>query len=174
MIENKLKPKINSIVDGNSPAAVNDAVEILNRAKRLIGAKYDEPLSKLLGVSRQAITRARRIKKIPPAWIIKIISATKCSQDWLLFGKGEFDQGNDAESIKSDEIQNVKEQIINDFAENLIAHAIKEVGYEPKHVIKWASLEYMKQEIDKLFERTKGVLLGSRIRNECKDIITGS
>ena len=57
----------------------------------LAGAELqkDSQLAHLLGVSPQAISQARRKRKIPQKWLIKVSMQCGKSMDWLLFGEGE-------------------------------------------------------------------------------------
>ena len=49
----------------------------------------DAQLAALLGVSPQAVSQARRKRKIPEGWVVKVSQQCGLSMDWLMFGKGD-------------------------------------------------------------------------------------
>lgn len=58
------------------------------RLLEAIGGSDIGSLASFLGISRQAINKARATNKIPPAWFIHIGRVVKVSIDWLVTGDG--------------------------------------------------------------------------------------
>lgn len=67
---------------------ISEADQILRRMKESLGVKSDMPLAQFIGVTRQAISKARKTETIPPAWLLKFALEIDCSLDWILFGIG--------------------------------------------------------------------------------------
>ena len=62
------------------------ASEILDRMILALNLKNDSELSKKIGVSAQAVSKARNTGKLPVSWIPKFAHQHKISTDWLFFG----------------------------------------------------------------------------------------
>lgn len=67
---------------------VTTDVTILDRLLVASKVKNDSELSRILGLSSQAVSKARTNHKIPTAWIPKIALQFNVSTDWLFFGRG--------------------------------------------------------------------------------------
>jgi len=74
---------------------------ILDRMHKAIGSTADNALAKVLGVSAQAVSEARRKQKVPPAWAITLAKQYQVSLDWLLLGTGPMKP--DAQAPHTDE-----------------------------------------------------------------------
>ena len=61
---------------------------ILTRLKQAAQCPSDAALAAFLGITHQALSRARSSGKIPSAWIPLIAGKTGVSTDWLFFGHG--------------------------------------------------------------------------------------
>ena len=70
--------------------------EIFERMLKTIGSVADNALAKALGLSSQAVSEARRKRKIPPAWAITLAEKYQVSLDWLLFGRDPARTGESA------------------------------------------------------------------------------
>ena len=73
----------------NTLPSESDSNAILDRLLSGAGLHRDAQLAALLGVSPQAVSQARRKRKIPEGWIVKIAQQCGLSMDWLMFGKGD-------------------------------------------------------------------------------------
>ena len=67
--------------------SVSDPDAILNRLLSGAGLQRDAQLASLLGVTPQAVSQARRKRKIPENWLIRAAIHCGLSMDWLLFGE---------------------------------------------------------------------------------------
>ncbi len=67
----------------------SDSNAILDRLLSGAGLHRDAQLAALLGVSPQAVSQARRKRKIPEGWVVKVSQRCGLSMDWLMFGKGD-------------------------------------------------------------------------------------
>ncbi|MCL2123270.1 MAG: helix-turn-helix transcriptional regulator [Desulfovibrionaceae bacterium] len=63
---------------------------ILARLKQAAQCPTDAALAAFLGITHQALSRARSNGKIPSAWIPLIAEKTDVSADWLFFGRGSM------------------------------------------------------------------------------------
>ena len=96
---------------------------ILARAKKAMGITSDSPLALTIGVSRQAISKARKTGKIPKSWFFKIVDNTGCSFDWLVYGEGPmmrdekiYSNNHEAWAIKNiDRMKKLIDQQIDHF-----------------------------------------------------------
>lgn len=61
---------------------------------RAIGGKSQDDLASFLGISNDAIYKAVRQGKIPPAWFLTIGKKAGISIDWLVSGIGQMRPGN--------------------------------------------------------------------------------
>ena len=59
---------------------------VLQRLKQAAQCPSDAALAAFLGISHQALSRARSSGKIPSAWIPLVAKKTGISTDWLFFG----------------------------------------------------------------------------------------
>lgn len=73
----------------NTMPSESDSNAILDRLLSGAGLHRDAQLAALLGVSPQAVSQARRKRKIPEGWVVKIAQQCGLSMDWLMFGKGD-------------------------------------------------------------------------------------
>jgi phage repressor protein C with HTH and peptisase S24 domain len=69
-------------------AAKHTAERILARLKQAAQCPSDAALAAFLGITHQALSRARGGGKVPSAWIPLIAKKTGASADWLFFGRG--------------------------------------------------------------------------------------
>lgn len=65
-----------------------DIDEILDRMIKAIGGKTQADLGKALGVAQASISDAKRKKKVPPEWFLKLCTGRGLNPNWLLTGKG--------------------------------------------------------------------------------------
>lgn len=65
-----------------------ESEEILQRLKRAARCPSDAALAAFLGITHQALSRARGAGKIPSSWIPLVAEKTRFSADWLFFGRG--------------------------------------------------------------------------------------
>ena len=72
----------------NTIPSESDSNAILDRLLSGAGLHRDAQLAALLGVSPQAVSQARRKRKIPEGWVVKVSQQCGLSMDWLMFGKG--------------------------------------------------------------------------------------
>ncbi|MDR0239060.1 MAG: helix-turn-helix domain-containing protein, partial [Deltaproteobacteria bacterium] len=63
---------------------------ILTRLKQAAQCPSDATLAAFLGISHQALSRARSNDKVPSAWIPLVAEKTGVSTDWLFFGRGSM------------------------------------------------------------------------------------
>lgn len=70
-------------------ATPSDSNAILDRLLSGAGLHRDAQLAALLGVSPQAVSQARRKRKIPEGWVVRVAQQCGLSMDWLMFGKEE-------------------------------------------------------------------------------------
>jgi phage repressor protein C with HTH and peptisase S24 domain len=61
---------------------------ILARLKQAAQCPSDAALAVFLGITHQALSRARSGDKVPSAWIPLVAEKTGASTDWLFFGRG--------------------------------------------------------------------------------------
>jgi len=95
---------------------------VLIRLLEAAGVTKDIELSKILGVSSQAVSKARQTNKIPPAWIPAIALKFGVSTDWLFFGKKEIDRAWENNHFKPSSMQeNVEFVMIPKVAARLAA-----------------------------------------------------
>ena len=73
----------------NTIPSESDSNAILDRLLSGAGLHRDAQLAALLGVSPQAVSQARRKRKIPEGWVVKVSQQCGLSMDWLMFGKGD-------------------------------------------------------------------------------------
>jgi phage repressor protein C with HTH and peptisase S24 domain len=66
----------------------NKSEHILARLKQAAQCPSDAALAAFLGITHQALSRARSGGKVPSAWIPLIAEKTGISADWLFFGRG--------------------------------------------------------------------------------------
>lgn len=65
----------------------SDSDAILDRLLSASGLQRDAQLAAQLGVSPQAVSQARRKRKIPESWIVRVAQHCGLSLDWLMFGR---------------------------------------------------------------------------------------
>jgi phage repressor protein C with HTH and peptisase S24 domain len=63
---------------------------ILARLKQAARCPSDAALAAFLGITHQALSRARGGGKVPSAWIPLVAEKTGASTDWLFFGRGSM------------------------------------------------------------------------------------
>lgn len=61
---------------------------ILDRLRLAVHAKSDSDLARSLGITPQAISKARNMDKVPPSWCLTASGLFNISADWLFFGNG--------------------------------------------------------------------------------------
>ena len=83
-----------------SEAAQHDAERILARLRQAARCPSNAALAVFLGITHQALSRARGSGKIPSAWIPLVAEKTGASTDWLFFGRGRAHPGYTAPSAK--------------------------------------------------------------------------
>ena len=69
---------------------VKNPKHILARLKQAAQCPSDATLAVFLGISHQALSRARGNDKVPSAWIPLVAEKTGVSTDWLFFGRGSM------------------------------------------------------------------------------------
>jgi phage repressor protein C with HTH and peptisase S24 domain len=62
--------------------------QVLARLKQAAHCSSDAALAAFLGITHQALSRARSGGKVPSAWIPLIAEKTGVTTDWLFFGRG--------------------------------------------------------------------------------------
>lgn len=67
---------------------VTTGIEVLERLLEACGFKSDSELSRFLGLSSQAVSKARNSGRIPPSWVPQVAIQQNVSTDWLFFGHG--------------------------------------------------------------------------------------
>jgi len=77
------------------------AEHILARLRQAAQCPSDAALAAFLGITHQALSRARNGGKVPSAWIPQIAEKTGVSTDWLFFGHGSMQPGQAASTGKS-------------------------------------------------------------------------
>jgi len=65
----------------------DNAAEIIDRLRQVLGVRTDTALSEFLGTTPQAVARAKA-KKVPIDWLFQAHAAKGVSVDWLLTGSG--------------------------------------------------------------------------------------
>ena len=75
----------------NTTPSDSDSNAILDRLLSGAGRHRDAQLAAFLGVSPQAVSQARRKRKIPEGWVVKVARECNLSMDWLMFGRGSAD-----------------------------------------------------------------------------------
>ncbi len=75
----------------NTTPSDSDSNAILDRLLSGAGLHRDAQLAAFLGVSPQAVSQARRKRKIPEGWVVKVARECNLSMDWLMFGRGSAD-----------------------------------------------------------------------------------
>ena len=65
----------------------SQAEAVLQRLKQAAQCPSDAALAAFLGISHQALSRARGNGKVPSAWIPLVAEKTGISTDWLFFGQ---------------------------------------------------------------------------------------
>ena len=73
----------------NATPSDSDSNAILDRLLSGAGLHRDAQLASLHGVSPQAVSQARRKRKIPEGWVVRVAQQCNLSMDWLMFGKEE-------------------------------------------------------------------------------------
>jgi len=66
------------------------AERILARLKQAAQCSSDAAMAAFLGITHQALSRARSSGKVPSAWIPLVAEKTGASTDWLFFGRGSM------------------------------------------------------------------------------------
>jgi len=87
----------NPTSDFSSDLASESRNEFDAQIKRMIQAingASQENLASFLEISKDAIYKAGRANKIPPAWFLQIGKKANISVDWLLTGEGSMCRGN--------------------------------------------------------------------------------
>ncbi len=74
---------------------------VLDRLLAGAGLQRDAQLAGLLGVTPQAVSQARRKRKIPENWMTRVAMRCGVSLDWLLFGVGAPRIGADESEVKA-------------------------------------------------------------------------
>lgn len=64
-----------------------DIDEILDRMIGAIGGKTQADLGKALGVAQASISDAKRKKRVPPEWFLKLCTGRGLNPNWLLRGE---------------------------------------------------------------------------------------
>lgn len=67
---------------------------MLERLLTACAVKNDSELSRILGLSSQAVSKARKAGSVPAAWIPKVSERFNVSTDWLFFGQGPMLRGD--------------------------------------------------------------------------------
>lgn len=62
---------------------------LIKRMMEATESTREKNLARLIGVSPQAMSNAKRKNAIPPAWVMCIAMRYKVSLDWLYFAKGD-------------------------------------------------------------------------------------
>lgn len=75
---------------------------ILERLLTACGVKNDSELSRILGLSSQAVSKARQAGNVPAAWIPKVSERFGVSTDWLFFGEGPIKRLESAPTNEDD------------------------------------------------------------------------
>ncbi|AAS97158.1 LexA family transcriptional regulator [Nitratidesulfovibrio vulgaris] len=60
---------------------------VLERLMVASGAKNDSDLARILGITPQSVSGARKRGEVPPVWIQSFAEKTGISSDWLFFGR---------------------------------------------------------------------------------------
>lgn len=66
---------------------------VLSRMKEGVGARSDSELARLLGVTAQAVSKAKNTGKVPAAWVRDAAQRFELSTDWLFFARGIMRMG---------------------------------------------------------------------------------
>ncbi|WP_053062164.1 LexA family transcriptional regulator [Desulfovibrio sp. TomC] len=66
----------------------------IQRMVQAIRGNSPDSLASFLEISKDAIYKAGRANKIPPAWFLQIGKKTNISIDWLVTGEGVMERGN--------------------------------------------------------------------------------
>ncbi|WP_300154046.1 helix-turn-helix domain-containing protein [Solidesulfovibrio sp.] len=93
--ENK-KPATSDLASGFQDESLNSFDFAIKRLRLAINVNDIGELASFLGISRQAINKARSAKKIPPSWFIQVGQGTNVSIDWLVSGDGPMRRGETA------------------------------------------------------------------------------
>jgi phage repressor protein C with HTH and peptisase S24 domain len=67
---------------------------VVSRMLQAINGKTQDNLASFLEISKDAIYKAGRANKIPPAWFLYVGKKTNISLDWLVTGEGPMYRGN--------------------------------------------------------------------------------
>lgn len=60
---------------------------VLDRMLEASGVKTDSELSRVLGLTSQAVSKARKSNKVPASWVPKVAALFNVSTDWIFWGK---------------------------------------------------------------------------------------
>lgn len=64
-----------------------DIDAVLERLLHISGCRRDAQLAALLSVSPQAISQARKKRRIPESWLVRLATRYRVPLDWLLYGE---------------------------------------------------------------------------------------
>uniref|UniRef100_UPI00262FA5A9 helix-turn-helix domain-containing protein n=1 Tax=Solidesulfovibrio sp. TaxID=2910990 RepID=UPI00262FA5A9 len=67
---------------------------VTSRMIKAIGGRNPDDLASFLDISKDAIYKAGRTNKIPPAWFLQIGRKKNISIDWLVTGDGSMNRDN--------------------------------------------------------------------------------
>ena len=59
---------------------------VLDRILEVLNLKNDSELARFIGISSQAVSKARNTGKVPPQWVLGLASRFNLSTDFLFFG----------------------------------------------------------------------------------------
>jgi len=82
----------------NMAETTKNAEHILARLKQAAQCPSDAALAVFLGITHQALSRARGGGRVPSSWIPLVAEKTGASTDWLFFGRGSMHPKHGASS----------------------------------------------------------------------------
>jgi len=95
-----MNDQVDGMVEGKEEMLSTNFEEILERLRHASLSTSDRQLADILGIDRQNITAAKKKKRIPPNWIIKIGEQFGVSFDWLVYGTGAMHRGDEREESR--------------------------------------------------------------------------
>jgi len=81
--------------------SLKDFDAAIQRLIKAVGGVDIGNLASFLGISRQAVNKARSANKIPPAWFVQVGTVEKVSIDWLVTGEGPMRRGDSSAPVEA-------------------------------------------------------------------------
>ena len=113
---------------------------LLSRMQQATNTGTDAGLARILEVSPQSVSDARRKGKIPPVWLVRIAHKYQVSLDWLFFGTGAMQPVRTAsgQTATGEDVGALQSRIVALEAENQMLRGIQNAKDETLNIYRQA------------------------------------